>query len=291
MPQARINGIDLYYETAGSGPPVLFIHGGFGGIGTTLTPRTHPWARALLDAYRFIHYDRRAAGQSAYPETGYDLETFAADARGLLQHLGEKQAFIMGDSAGGPIALTFALTYPDATRGLVLAETGARLLAGRSAERIQERLAVLGTAGPAAAYAARKEGGGVGLGERAKWFTLPPDVEEELVRGQQAFLERLGETTREDRIAWYAGELRNYSAYLDVDLHPRLAEIQCPTLVIHGDRDGLIPHKLGQRLAAGLPNAELVTIADADHGVMYFPGAAEALRAWLDRQRRALGST
>ncbi len=47
------------------------------------------------------------------------------------------------------------------------------------------------------------------------------------------------------------------------------------------------PYELGQRLAAGLPNAELVTIADADHGVMYFPGAAAALRTRLDRQQRA----
>jgi 3-oxoadipate enol-lactonase len=287
MPQARINAVDLYYESTGNGPPVLFIHGGFGGVSTTLSPRTHPWATAILDTYRFIHYDRRAAGRSGYPDAGYTLENFAADARGLLEHLGEERAFIMGDSAGGPIALTFALAYPDATRGLVLAETGARLLTGRFAERIRERLAVLETAGAASAYAARKAGGGVGLDERAKWFTLPPDIEEELARGQQAFLERLAQTTREDRIGWYAGELRNYSAYLDVDLHPRLAEIRCPTLVIHGDRDGLIPFELGQRLAAGLPNAELVTIADADHGVMFFPGAAQALRGWLDRQRRS----
>jgi 3-oxoadipate enol-lactonase len=286
MPQARINGVWLHYDTAGSGPPLLFIHGGFGGISTTLAPRTHPWASAILDAHTFIHYDRRAAGQSEYPETGYDLETFAADARGLLEHLGEERAFVIGDSAGGPIAMTFALAYPEATRGLVLAETGGRLLFGRSAERIRARIAVLEAEGPAAAYAARKEGGGVGLDERAKWFTLPPDVERELERGQRAFLERLRETTREQRIAWYAGELRNYSAYLDVDLHPRLAGIRCPTLVIHGDRDGLIPHDFGRRLAAGIPNAELATIPDADHGVLYFPGAAEALRAWLARQAR-----
>jgi 3-oxoadipate enol-lactonase len=285
MARARINGVEIHYETAGSGPPILFIHGGFGGIGTTLTTRTHPWNTPFLDTHTFVHYDRRAAGQSEYPDTGFDLETFAADALALLHHLGKESAVIMGDSAGGPIALTFALRYPEATRGLVLAETGARLLSGRFAERVRARIALLESEGAAAAYAARKEGGGVGLGERAKWFTLPPDVEAQLEAGQREFLDRLRETTREDRIGWYAGELRNYSAYLDVDLHPRLAEIRCPTLVIHGDRDGLIPHELGVRLAAGIPNAEFATIPDADHGVMYFPGAADALRRWLDRQR------
>jgi 3-oxoadipate enol-lactonase len=284
MPTAAINSVRLHYDLEGSGPPLLFIHGGFGGISTTIAPRTHPWAGALTDAYTFIHYDRRAAGQSEYPTDGYSLPTFAADARALLAHLGHDRAFVMGDSAGGPIALTFALEYPGVVRGLVLAETGARLLTGAFGERVRARIARLEREGAEAAYAARKADGGVGLQERASWFTLPPDVEASMAAAQAEAAKRLAATTRTERIAWHAGELRNYSAYLDVDLHPRLSEIRCPTLVLHGDRDGLVPYAYGARLAAGIPGAELVTIVDADHGVMYFDGAAAALRAWLDRQ-------
>lgn len=280
---ARIGGVQLYYEEAGSGPPVLFIHGGFGGLSTTLLPRTHPWAAALTDAYTFIAYDRRAAGRSDFPEEGYDLGTFAADALGLLHHLDLEAAFIMGDSAGGPIALTFALSYPTATRGLILAETGARLVSGGFAERIRARIQLLRHEGAEAAYAARKQEGGVGLEERARWFTLPLEEEARLAEAERAALECLKTTTRAQRVRWYAGELRNYSAYLDVDLRPRLGEIRCPTLVIHGERDGLVPYNLGKRLAAEIPGAQLETIPEADHGVMYYPGSAQVLRTWLDR--------
>lgn len=283
VPEATINGIQLHYDVAGTGPPLLFIHGGFGGMSSTVVPRTHPWAGALTDAYTFISYDRRAAGRSGYPEDGYDLGTFATDALGLLRHLGIEAAFIMGDSAGGPIALTLALRCPETTRGLILAETGARLVTGRFAERIRARLELLERQGAEAAYAARKQAGGVGLEERARWFTLPPDQEALLVQAEQAALEQIKATTRVQRIQWYAGELRNYSAYLDVDLHPRLGEIRCPTLVIHGERDSLVPYHLGKRLAAEIPDAHLETIPNADHGVMYFPGSAHALRTWLDR--------
>jgi pimeloyl-ACP methyl ester carboxylesterase len=284
VPRAPIHGIDLYYEVEGSGPPVLFIHGGFGGIGSTVSPHTQEWAAGLTDAYTFVHYDRRAAGRSAYPENGYDMETFAADAHGLLAHLGVHEAFVMGDSAGGPIAITFALTYPRMTRGLILAETGARLLGGAFADRIRARVDVLRREGAEAAYAARKQAGGVGLQERTQWYTLPAGFQERLVEEQKAAVDRLRQTTRAERVAWYAGELSTYAAYLDLDLHPRLGEIRCPTLVLHGDRDALVPHSLGAALAAGIPAAELVTVADADHGVMYFPGTVAALRGWLDRR-------
>jgi 3-oxoadipate enol-lactonase len=284
MPIATINGHALAYERLGQGPPLLFIHGGFGGLATTIAPRDHTWARALTDAYTFIHYDRRSSGSSEFPTEDYDIATLAADARGLLRHLAIDRAVVIGDSAGGPIALVVALTHPEVVRGLVLAETGARLLGGRFAERIRTRIEVLRRDGPVAAYETRRQEGGVGLGEREQWFTLPAEHTERLAREQHAALGRLRATTRAERIRWYAGELRNYAAYLDLDLHSRLAEVRCPTLVLHGDRDNLVPHEFGRRLAEGIAGAELVTIPGADHGVMYFPGTVEALRGWLDRR-------
>ena len=130
MPKAKINGFEMNYEVAGSGAPFLFIHGGFGGAASTVAARPRQACQNdIARSYQLITYDRRSAGQSEYAEGGYTLGSFARDARELLRHLGISKAIVMGDSAGGPIAMTYALNYPDTLIGLVLAETSARLLA------------------------------------------------------------------------------------------------------------------------------------------------------------------
>jgi pimeloyl-ACP methyl ester carboxylesterase len=75
--------IRIYYEDAGSGQPVVLIHG--------YPLNGHSWERqqrVLLPAgYRVITYDRRGFGQSSQPTAGYDHDTFAADLNSLLEHL------------------------------------------------------------------------------------------------------------------------------------------------------------------------------------------------------------
>ncbi|MSQ14122.1 MAG: alpha/beta hydrolase [Dehalococcoidia bacterium] len=130
MPRAMVNGFDMSYEVIGSGTPLLFIHGGFGGSVSTVAARPRqPWQTEVAKSHQFITYDRRFSGQSAYAEDAYTLPSFAKGARDLLRHLGVSKAIVMGDSAGGPIAMTYALTYPDTALALVLAQTSARPLA------------------------------------------------------------------------------------------------------------------------------------------------------------------
>jgi len=88
MPYADINGARLSYESLGEGTPLLFIHGGYGGSGTTLAP-TPQTIRTVLprDKVRTIVYDRRNAGQSSYGLEHLSMATLAADALGLLDHL------------------------------------------------------------------------------------------------------------------------------------------------------------------------------------------------------------
>ena len=80
MPYVQVNGFRTYYEAHGSGPPVLYIHGGMGGIRSLLRPA---WdATETVPGFRFIFYDRRGCGRSEAPGSGYDLPTFANDAAG-----------------------------------------------------------------------------------------------------------------------------------------------------------------------------------------------------------------
>ena len=70
----------------------MFIHGGYGGAPTTLAPQNHAIKTILpRDKVRTILYDRRNAGLSDYTDAHYTMTTIAADALGLLDHLGIKQ--------------------------------------------------------------------------------------------------------------------------------------------------------------------------------------------------------
>ena len=109
---AHVNGTRLYYEMAGSGDPLVLIHG------HTLDTRMwddqfEPFARH----YRVIRYDMRGYGKSALPTA----ESYAPadDLMALLRHLGLRSAHILGQSRGGAVAIDFALTYPEATATLI----------------------------------------------------------------------------------------------------------------------------------------------------------------------------
>jgi pimeloyl-ACP methyl ester carboxylesterase len=284
MPKAQINGYEMNYEVTGSGTSFLFIHGGFGGAASTVAPRPRqPWQNEVAKSHQLITYDRRSAGQSSYPEDGYNLQTFAKDGRELLRHLNINRAIVMGDSAGGPIALTFALTYPSAVIGLVLAETSSRLLADTHLDGpARRRLNVLRTQGAEAAFnlaqQEMRDPRTPGLLTRIK---PNPAVNPEVMKAmQQDAAQKMAAVSREQMIRYFVGELGNYSAYLDVDLTPRLHELQMPTLVIHGADDLLVPTGAAYHMASQIAKAEMKIIPDAGHGLMGWAGAPEALMEW-----------
>src|SRR4051795_9177480 len=70
MPKARINGTEIFYEVSGSGQPVLFIHGGYGGAETAVVPKLPPEVTGILptDQFQVVTYDRRNTGQSEFSD-------------------------------------------------------------------------------------------------------------------------------------------------------------------------------------------------------------------------------
>ena len=112
----------MYYEAAGEGLPLVFVHGGLGGgRGSELFRQTH--MTALAQHVTVIAFDRRAAGLSEEPAAGYGFADFVADIAALLDHLGYERAVLAGTSAGGPQVLQFALDHPGRVMGLVLSST------------------------------------------------------------------------------------------------------------------------------------------------------------------------
>src|SRR5262245_29277912 len=122
MPTERINGFDMYYEVAGQGTPLLFVHGGLGGGRGSALFRQHHMP-VLAQYVHVIAFDRRAAGLSETPTTGYSFDRFVADMVALLDHLGHERAVLMGHSAGGPQVLQCALTHPARVLALILSST------------------------------------------------------------------------------------------------------------------------------------------------------------------------
>lgn len=290
MSVAKLNEINLYYEVVGTGPVVAFVHGGYGGAASSVLPRDDSWVDALKDAYTVITYDRRSAGQSAYPDGAHTLDIFAADLRALLAHLDISDAIILGSSAGGPIALTYVLTYPESVTALVLPNTSARLWRheGRVdvVERIRRRVDFLAGHSPEETFdMIQKEQGESGqlVLSAAGRGPRPPDLVQMLDERDRKTQELTDALGRADLVAYTIGELRNQGAYIDSDLRSRLGGINLPTLVLHGDADTQVPYELGRELAAGISGAEFVTIGGAGHGVMQWQEATIAIRAFCDR--------
>jgi pimeloyl-ACP methyl ester carboxylesterase len=148
MPYASMSDCTLYYETGGTGTPVVYIHGGFASLDTLLrdlTPNQWGWEYDFAASFSFVSYDRRGCYRSSSPETGYDLWTQVRDLTDLLDHLHIETVHLIGSSAGGPIALLFAATQPQRTRSLILVGTALDLFpAGEpGSDVVRQHLAIL----------------------------------------------------------------------------------------------------------------------------------------------------
>jgi len=117
MQFAPINGIDLYYEEHGDGPPLVFAHG-VGGNHAGWYQQVPFFARS----YRMITFDQRGFG---YSDDTNDLgrANFVDDLRALLDHLGIEKASLVAQSMGGSTCMGFTARYPERTSALVMADT------------------------------------------------------------------------------------------------------------------------------------------------------------------------
>jgi pimeloyl-ACP methyl ester carboxylesterase len=282
MPKARVNGVELFYEVSGDGQPVLFIHGGYGGAESAVVAKLPPEVVGILpvDRFKVITYDRRNAGQSEFGEAHVTLADLADDARALLDHLDVDQAIVIGSSAGGPIALQFALTYPGRTLALCLPNTGANLMNPERprSKAFGELVAKARAEGDRAVFESRKA-----ALRQAPPLGGPRASQQASIQRHAAVSRALATISDEELFRLSTGELRNIEAYQGYDFAPRLAELTMPVCVIHGTADVTVPFAWGEALHAGIPGSEFHAIEGADHGVLLYDGAQQALRAWADR--------
>lgn len=277
LPHVRVNGIQLYYEDSGAGQPVLYFHGGFGGPETTLITRPHAITGVLPpEQYRTITIDRRNSGRSDYDTAKVRLEDFAADARGVLVAIGIERAVIVGDSLGGPVAKRFAFDYPDATRGLVLMATSARILADSPETKAAQW--AMRVVGPRRLYSMFRN-----KFREPEWVKssgprrLPYEVR--FSPDQHAeFRRRLDELADGELCRYSSGQMRTYAAFAGRDLRAELPKLTMPVAIIHGAADADIHKTHAREMAALIPHATYTELPGLGHGLLFFLEGREALR-------------
>jgi pimeloyl-ACP methyl ester carboxylesterase len=118
---ADVNGINLYYETYGSGDPLILLHGGLGS-----GEMFGPILPLLADHHQVIVVDLQGHGRTADIDRPLDVRLMAGDIAALVDHLGLERPDVVGYSLGGGVALQVAINYPDKVGRLVTASAGIR---------------------------------------------------------------------------------------------------------------------------------------------------------------------
>src|SRR5688572_14793964 len=145
MGVVRVDGVRLYYQTAGSGPPLLLLHG--------LGSSSRDWEHQIPDFaahFQVIAPDFRGHGGSSRSEGGYSVERFAADTWSLLEQLGVGPVAVLGYSMGGAVAMQMALERRGAITHLILSNTLPSFRTDTLAKRwlLWSRLLLMGWLGP-----------------------------------------------------------------------------------------------------------------------------------------------
>lgn len=246
MTTTRINGADLYYQTIGSGPPVLTIHGN--GVDHTCL---RPWHDSLADSARVIYFDQRWNGRSERIGPA-DHATWHADAAGLLDHLGEQKAVIFGHSYGAWLAMGFAARFPERVRQLILCG------ASPAFDYVDEVVATAKQRNPVAARALI-DGLAVGVKDDAELARLWQEILPLYFHGPTRFDALARTMFSADGFTLALKALEGFSM---VDTLPM---IDVPILVLVGRYDYITPPSQARRLAALAPNATVLELPGSGH--------------------------
>lgn len=258
----RPDGTVLHALAAGSGPPVILVHG----YTANLLEWNFVWEELRARGFRVIGFDQRGHGGSTLGSEGVGSAPMAADLAAVADHFDVRDAVVVGHSMGGFVTIRAVLERADLAgrlRGLVLFATWAgRILDEAPQNRLQipllqygilQRLVrnkTIAVLFGAAQCGARPSPAMISV--FMEFFNRHMDEHGPLLPIVRAF-------SREDR-------------------YPRLGEITVPTVVMVGTSDHTTPPSHSRRLADGIPGARLVAVPDAGH-LLNWEGAAELIEA------------
>ncbi|MBE2202552.1 MAG: alpha/beta fold hydrolase [Anaerolinea sp.] len=251
MPTTTANGINMYYETHGSGAPLLLISG----LGYNQW-QWHKMVPGLAEQFQVITFDNRGVGQTDKPAGPYSAALLAADAVGLLQALGIERAHVMGHSMGGFIAQEMALSYPEMVDKLILASTN--FGGPRHLPITQEAMAVLMdvTSDPVTRFK-----NGLVVSTAPGWSEDNPAMIDEWLRWRVA--NPIDPAAYQAQMAVGLGLLAEASCF-----ESKLPNVQAETLILFGAHDKVVPPGNADLLAAKIPHSTIHILPNAGH---FFP--------------------
>lgn len=276
---ANINGVQIFYETVGSGPPLVAVHGGPGLADHRIYAQ---WLQQLAESHQIVYYDLRGCGQSGNSPTGtYSHSDFVSDLDGLRAHLGFEQMALLGWSYGGFISLEYALRHQDRLTHLMLSDTAS---SGNDFDVAKQNAIDAGLPGINPQMLDALFAGKIGSDDEFRsvfaaiqplYSTKPDPVADAAALEQMIFRH----------------QTHNYAFSKNLpqfDLRSRLPEIRTPTLVLCGRHDWITPLKESEFIAAHIPNAELVVFEESGHGPLVEENAAfvQALRRFMAESQK-----
>jgi pimeloyl-ACP methyl ester carboxylesterase len=238
---AEVNGTSLYYETAGAGPSLVFIHG-FSLDGRMWDDQFLPFAHH----FRVTRYDLRGFGRSALPTD--QPYAHVDDLQALLHSLRIEETHLVGLSLGGAIAIDFALSFPNMVARLVLADA---VLGGFQWSAEWDATVI-----PIWRYGRQNDI----TTARQLWLAHP--LFKSALANDHASAPLMQMVTEYSGWHW---QDRNPERHLEPPAIQRLTEIQAPTLVLIGENDLPDFQTVANLLAQNIPYAQKVVLPNAGH--------------------------
>jgi pimeloyl-ACP methyl ester carboxylesterase len=242
MHAVSVSGLKIAYRHAGSGDPLVLLHGGFGFDSRSWQPQLDGLAGEL----GIVAWDAPGCGASDDPPASFRMADYADCLAGFLDATDIARPHIVGISFGGALALALYGRHPAVPRSLVLAGAYAGWAGSLPPDEVQRR-----------------------LGRISEEITHQPH--EWLPKYMTGMFGEAAPAALAEQALALASEIHPQAsltmlrAMAESDLRDVLPRIQVPTLVLHGDRDARSPLSVGQDLHERITGSRLVVLPGVGH--------------------------
>ena len=242
MNQIEVEGRRIAYERAGSGPPLVLVHGFIGDCRSTWSSQIEE----LSDEFTVVAWDAPGAGHSPQPPEWFRLPDYADCLAAFVRALGLARPHMVGLSFGGALVLELLRRHPTIPQTLVLASAYAGWAGSLDAEEVDERLRPC-----------------------LRLADLPPE------RFADAMISSMfSESAPTEAVARFSASVRAFNpagframtrSSAEADLRDVLARVNVPTLLLYGDQDVRAPLKIANALHSSIPASRLVVMPGVGH--------------------------